>query len=124
MVSQVSVSESHVEPRRVERRRSGDRSLDPWKEWIQVLDRAQVERRHIDVEAVKCREGREKDVELAFTRELGNCSRDVRILEDERRAVDLEMVERPAGCPHLSREFSLPVVREFLSVEGAEEIEI
>jgi hypothetical protein len=116
---EIGVSEPHIEPRRIERRRARDRPLYLRKEGIQVLERAQIEGRDVDVETVKGGERRKKDVELTLARRLGDRSRHVRILEYERRPLDPEMVEWSTRRLHVTRDFSLPIVRKLLSVEGA-----
>ena len=118
------IREAHIEPRRIERRRARDRSFDSWEEWIQVLQRAQVESRDVDVEVVKGGERRKEDVELAFSRQLTHRSRYVRVLENERRSLDLETVERPAWRPHVPGDLALPVVRKVLAVQSAQQVEI
>src|SRR6266851_5532411 len=61
VVEEIRAPEAHVEPGRIERRGARHRSLNSRKEWVQVLERAQVERRDVDVETVERREGGKED---------------------------------------------------------------
>ena len=124
VMKQARIRETNVEPRRVERRRSRHRSLELREERIQVLEGAQIQRRNINVEVVECGEGRKKNVELALAAGFGYRARHMSIFEDERRLLHLEMIERAARRSHGAGDVSLPVVRERLAVQGAQQIEI
>ena len=70
------------------------------------------------------RESGKENVELAVATRFGDCTGHVRILEDQRRLFDLEMIERASGRAHGSSDVSLPVVRERFAIQRAQQVEV
>src|SRR6202049_255948 len=114
---QIRVLEAYIEPGRVERRCARYRSLDFREERIQVLERAQIEGGDVDVETVERRDRGKEDVQFSLAARFGNRAGHVSILEDERRRLDLEMIERATRRPHVAGDLPLPVVRKLASIQ-------
>ena len=81
------------------------------------MKRPQVERGDVDVEAMKGRERRIQYVELALAARFRHRARDVRVVENQRRLLDLEMIEGAARRSHRSSDVALPVIREPFAVQ-------
>src|SRR5204863_590762 len=97
VMEQVGVAEAHVQPRRIQRRGARNRSFQFRKKRIQILQRPQVQRRYVDVEGMERCERGKQNVELALAARFRHCAGNMRVVEDQRRLLDLEMIEWSAG---------------------------
>src|SRR6185312_3909180 len=121
---ELRVAEANVEPARVEHGGARDGAVETGKVLVEILQRAQVERRDVHREVVKFCERWREDVELALAARDGNCAGYMSVGEPELGILDMKPSEVSTRRTHRSRDVALPVIRERLAVQCPEQIEI